>query len=67
MAVTFTPRGNRLDVSEARPLFDVRPVSRGYYYAPSGDGEKFLINTLRDAGLASSLTLVQNWRAALQP
>jgi serine/threonine protein kinase len=67
MAVKLTPRGNRLEVDEARPLFDVRPVSRGYYYAPSANGERFLINTLRDAGIASSLTLVQNWRAALQP
>ena len=67
MAVPITPRGNRLQVGEAHALFDVRPVSRGYYYAPSADGERFLINALRDAGVASSLTLVQNWRATLQP
>ena len=67
MAVTLTPRGTRLDVGEAQALFDVRPVSRGSYYAPSADGERFLINTLRDAGVASSLTLLQNWRATLQP
>jgi serine/threonine protein kinase len=65
MAVAITPRGNRLDVGEARALFDVRPVSRGFYYAPAADGEKFLVNTLRDAAVAFSLTLVQNWRATL--
>jgi len=67
MVAEMTPRGNRLDVCEAQPLFDVRPVSRGFYYAPSADGQRFLVNTVRDAGVASSLTLVQNWRTALGP
>lgn len=67
MAVMMTARGPRLDVGTPQPLFDVRPVSRGFYYAPSADGERFLINTLRDAGVASALTHVQNWRAALEP
>ena len=67
MAAAMTPRGNRLDVGEAQALFEVRPVSRGYFYAPAADGERFLINTLRDAGVAASLTLVQNWSTAVQP
>ena len=68
MAVAITPRGNAVDVEEAKPLFDVRPVSRGSFYAPAPDGERFLVNTLRDASVQRpSLTLVQNWSAALQP
>ena len=67
MAVEITPRGNAVDVAEAKPLFDVRPVSRGLFYAPAPDGERFLVNALRDPGTAAALTLVQNWHAALQP
>jgi Tol biopolymer transport system component len=67
MAVTITVHGNRATLSEPNPLFDVRPVSRGMFYAPAADGERFLVNTLRDASAAASLTFVQNWSAALQP
>jgi eukaryotic-like serine/threonine-protein kinase len=67
MAVSVTPRGTQLDVEEAHPLFEMRPVSRGFFYAPAPDGERFLVNTLREAGAAGSLTLVQHWSAALRP
>jgi hypothetical protein len=67
MAVTISVHGNRATLSEPNPLFDVRPVSRGMFYAPAADGERFLVNTLRDASAAASLTFVQNWSAALQP
>jgi Tol biopolymer transport system component len=67
MAVAITPRGSRVDVDEAKPLFDIRPVSRGFFYAPAPDGQRFLVNALREPGAAAALTLVQNWRAALQP
>jgi len=67
MAVTITVHGNRATLSEPNPLFDVRPVSRGMFYAPAADGERFLVNTLRDASAAASLTFVQDWSAALQP
>jgi eukaryotic-like serine/threonine-protein kinase len=67
MAVAITPRGSRVDVEEAKPLFDIRPVGRGFFYAPAPDGQRFLVNALREPGAAAALTLVQNWRAALQP
>jgi dipeptidyl aminopeptidase/acylaminoacyl peptidase len=67
MAASITPRGARLEIGEAHPLFEVRPVSRGSFYAPAPDGERFLINALSDPGAAASLTLVQNWSAAVQP
>jgi Tol biopolymer transport system component len=66
MAAALTMRGTRAAVGETTPLFDVRPVGRGLFYAPSADGEKFLINMLRDASAAATLTFVQNWRASLQ-
>jgi Tol biopolymer transport system component len=67
MAVALTPSGNRIQVADARPLFDLRPVSRGFYYAVAPDGQRFLVNTLRDPGASAAMTLVQNWSAALQP
>jgi len=66
-AAALTMRGTRLAVGATNPLFDVRPVGRGLFYAPSADGEKFLINTLHDASGAATLTFVQNWRVSLQP
>jgi Tol biopolymer transport system component/tRNA A-37 threonylcarbamoyl transferase component Bud32 len=67
MAVPITEAGSRLAIGEAHPLFEVRPVSRGNFYAPALDGQRFLVNVLREAGAAGSLTLVQNWSAALRP
>ena len=67
MAVSITAHGNRVTLGDANPLFDVRPVSRGLFYAPTAEGERFLINMLRDASAAASLTFVQDWSAALQP
>jgi hypothetical protein len=67
MAVSVTAHGTRVTLGEANPLFDVRPVSRGLFYAPAAEGERFLINVLRDASAAASLTFVQDWSAALQP
>jgi Tol biopolymer transport system component len=67
MAAALAMRGARLAVGATNPLFDVRPVGRGLFYAPSADGEKFLINTLHDASAAATLTFVQNWRVSLQP
>ena len=31
------------------------------------DGERFLVNALREPGASAALTLVQNWRMSLQP
>jgi eukaryotic-like serine/threonine-protein kinase len=67
MSVSIAPRGDRLEVGEAQPLFDVRPVSRGFFYAPAPDGRRFLVNALREPGAAAAMTLVQNWSTALQP
>jgi len=67
MAAAVSPRGTRLDVQDAKQLFEVRPLSRGAFYAPAPDGQRFLVNIGRETGAAGSLTLVQDWTAALQP
>ena len=67
MSVPLVLAGDRVEVGEAQPLFDVRPVSRGFFYAPAPDGQRFLVNALRDPGAAAAMTLVQNWSTALQP
>jgi Tol biopolymer transport system component len=67
MAAAISPGSNRVEVGEAEALFDIRPVSRGSYYAPAPDGQRFLVNTVRDSSASAALTLVQNWSTALLP
>jgi Tol biopolymer transport system component len=67
MAVPVTGRGQDLAVGAARPLFDARPVGPRSFYAASADGQRFLVNTLPSESASSSMIVVQNWRASLQP
>lgn len=62
--VAVTPDG--FDVGPARPLFDARPVGPRAFYAVSPDGQRFLVNSVR-GDAQSSITVVQNWRAAVRP
>jgi hypothetical protein len=67
MAVSVRGTGRELGVELARPLFEARPVGPRSFYDVSRDGERALVNVLRAEGLSSSITVVQNWRAALKP
>jgi eukaryotic-like serine/threonine-protein kinase len=64
MAVTVDGDGEELEVGPARPLFEARPVGRGLFFDVSPDG-RFLVNSQRGEHLASSIVLLQNWRATL--
>jgi hypothetical protein len=67
MAVPVEPRRADLTIGVARPLFDARPVGPRGFFAASPDGDRFLVNVLRGERLATTITLLQNWRAALTP
>jgi Tol biopolymer transport system component len=67
MAVTLSGGPTDLHVEAPRPLFEVRPGGRGFFYAVSNDGSRFLVNTLRETGAGSSMTIVQNWAASPAP
>jgi eukaryotic-like serine/threonine-protein kinase len=66
MAATVAVRGNELTVSAAQPLFEARRVGPRGFYAPSVNGQRFLINTIGGAA-GTSITVLQNWRAAATP
>jgi hypothetical protein len=36
-----------------------------YAYDPAGDGQRFVVNILRESASAHPLTLVQNWTASI--
>jgi len=66
MAVATEEHEGVLTPGTPRALFDARPVGPRSFYAVSPDGQRFLVNSLQGDG-RSSITLVQNWSAALNP
>ncbi len=67
MAVDVRP-GATLDVGVPRLLFRTRFTGgpyAGYRWAPSRDGQRFLINVPSDAASESRLVVVTNWAAEL--
>ena len=64
MAAGVTANGSRFDVGAVQRLFEV-PMVDGYWpYDVSGDGQRFLVNTLE--GAEPPLTIVVNWPAGLK-
>ena len=63
MAAEVTSRGGLLEVGKVQKLFDGIITSRGFTYDASADGQKFLV--VDERASARSLTLLQNWPAAL--
>ena len=66
MAVATEEHEGVLTPGTPRALFEARPVGPRSFYAVSPDGQRFLVNSLQGDG-RSSITLVQNWSAALNP
>jgi hypothetical protein len=66
MAATVESRAGELHIGIPRPLFEARPVGPRAFYAPSPDGERFLVNVIR-GDAAPSITLLQNWPRAAAP
>jgi hypothetical protein len=67
MAVTVT--GQRtFEAGSPRALFKTRILEAGLYgtnYAVTADGQRFLISSITEDTLPSSMTVLLNWRAAL--
>jgi hypothetical protein len=67
-AVELRPDGKRLHFTD-RPLFQtgIAPSKSIEQYAPSADGQRFLILKPVDNKVRSSIGVVFNWRALLTP
>jgi Tol biopolymer transport system component len=66
--VKVSPDGQSLEPETPAALFPVRTVGGplpGVFrqqYAVSSDGQRFLVNLAADEGVASSITLIYNWK-----
>jgi hypothetical protein len=69
MAAAVNGQGRAFQVLTVRPVFE-RPLplfgGRAYGYDVSGDGKKFLVNTLLEPQESHTLTVVMNWTAGLK-
>ena len=65
MAVPVNTDGATFEAGAAHALFDVEvPEAIQPYpgsYAPSGDGQRFLINSIADSNARQPLTVILNW------
>lgn len=72
MAATVNGKGTAFQVGSVKPLFEIRPrlISfQGYVnasYDVTGDGERFLVNTIADEPSGDPLTLLVNWPSLLE-
>jgi len=72
MAVEVNGAGPTFVAGIPQPLFDARvstifPGAGGaIYYAASGDGQRFLLNTLAGDSSPVPFTVVMNWTAGLK-
>jgi Tol biopolymer transport system component len=66
MAVDVRTDGGTLAVGQPRALFEARAVGPRFFYDVAPDGQRFLVNTLRDGSSASTVALVSNWIGALR-
>jgi Tol biopolymer transport system component len=66
MAVEVRALGDTFTLGAAKALFETRPMRGGTAYDVTGDGQRFLVNTLVQAQSSVPLTLVVNWPAAVK-
>jgi len=68
MAVDVTPQGNALEFGVPHVLFDLHTNinSTRNSYIPSRDGQRFLVNLLRDTA-DTPISVVMNWNEELKP
>ena len=70
MSVEFTGTGATFDPTPPRPLFPTRVTwlenqALGRHYAPSRDGQRFLIANATEQARSMPITVVLNWAAGL--
>ena len=61
--------GATFQASAPRPLFQTQVpglVNVRNHYAPAGDGQRFLVNTLVGESAVAPITIVLNWTAGLK-
>jgi eukaryotic-like serine/threonine-protein kinase len=69
MAVPLQSTGSVLEVSRPTFLFDI-PILTGVpwpQYDVSADGQRFLVNSVDEGNVATPITVIVNWTAALKP
>ncbi len=73
MAVEVNGTGPTFVAGVPRPLFDVHvstifpgAAGAGPYYVVTGDGQRFLVNTIVGDSTPVPLTIVLNWTAGLK-
>ena len=68
MAVAVRDAGERLDVSLPTELFEIRGLEGADYddYAPSADGQRFLVKLPIEQDRTPTLTVVTNWTSLLR-
>jgi eukaryotic-like serine/threonine-protein kinase len=67
VAAAVNGKGSSFEVGAVKPLSETHAVIGGRYpYAVSGDGQRFLINTLPEQATSAPITVVVNWTAGLK-
>jgi Tol biopolymer transport system component len=67
MAAPVSDTAAGLTIGSVQPLFEARPVGPRAFFAPSPDGSRFLLNTLRAGTPSVSIAVLQNWMDAPPP
>lgn len=68
MAVDVNQKGASLQLGTPRAIIKATTVGTSSGpYTPSGDGRKFVINTVLPQSITEPLTLITNWTADLKP
>jgi serine/threonine protein kinase len=67
MAAAVNVKGPSFEVGAVKPLFETHAVTLfRYSYDVSADGQRFLINTVREQTASAPITVVLNWIAGLK-
>jgi len=66
MAVAINATVSTIEVGDVRPLFQTHAITVANNYDVSGDGQRFIVNSIVEGQAASSITLVVNWTAELK-
>ena len=62
--------GANVEAGVAQPLFDFTlPLDLGtsfFFYQPTADGQRFLVNTAAEQATSAPITVITNWTAGLK-
>ncbi len=66
MMAKINTQGATIEVGTVRPLFQINPTTVAENFDVSGDGSRFIVNSLVEDLTSSSIALVMNWTAELE-